>query len=214
MNIASSPRDEATGAQTSLRAQSKLKTRRRVLSAARALFMERGYEAATIRDIAAAAGLSTGAVFASFVDKTDLFNAVMAEDFHRIIDDLCQTSKPEAGLEDGVMAVFEGGYAFHLKQLPLLQAAVGLSWSHGLGGEFGDRPSFSLALEALAKVLDRSVEQGEMSPDVDRRLVAEILWDCYVGNYRRALFDGWGLEQLVERCRLQVALILKGARAA
>ena len=34
----------------------------------------------TIRDIAAAADLSTGAVFASFTDKADLFNEVIVAD--------------------------------------------------------------------------------------------------------------------------------------
>src|SRR6201985_229935 len=98
-----------TDVPTSLRAQSKLKTRRRVLDAARQLFMERGYEAATIRDIASQAGLSTGAVFASFVDKTDLFNAVMAEDFQRQVEDLREASKPDATIEDAVLSVFEAG---------------------------------------------------------------------------------------------------------
>ena len=39
------------------------------LAAAKALFTERGYEGATVRDIASAAGMSSGAVFASFTDK-------------------------------------------------------------------------------------------------------------------------------------------------
>jgi AcrR family transcriptional regulator len=213
MNIASSPR-QGTGAPTSLRAQSKLKTRHRVLEAARRLFMERGYEAATIRDIASAAGLSTGAVFASFLDKTDLFNAVMAEDFQRLMEGLRQTEQPDAEVHDAVLALFKGGYAFHFEQLPLLQAAVSLSWSHGLGGEFGDRPSYRLAMESLTAILGRGVQRGQLAADTDVRLTAEVLWDTYVANYRRALFDNWTAEQLIERNVRQIALILGGLRAA
>jgi len=55
------------------RALAKQRTREKIIAAARALFAERGYEGATIRDIAKAAGMSTGAVFASFTDKSDLF---------------------------------------------------------------------------------------------------------------------------------------------
>ena len=47
----------------------KARTRVKVLEAARTLFAERGYDAATIRDIAKGAGMSTGAVFANFQDK-------------------------------------------------------------------------------------------------------------------------------------------------
>jgi AcrR family transcriptional regulator len=198
---------------TSLRAQSKLKTRRRVLDAARRLFMERGYEAATIRDIAAQADLSTGAVFASFIDKTDLFNAVMAEDFQRQVEALRGASKPGSKVEDALLAVFEAGYRFHGAQLPLLQAAISLSWSHGLGGEFGDRPSFGLAMDALSDILTRGVAAGELKADSEEvRLAAELLWDAYVSNYRRALFDGWSIDRLIERIRQQVALILAGLR--
>lgn len=205
----------ATGAElpTSLRAQSKLKTRRRVLDAARELFMERGYEAATIRDIASAAGLSTGAVFASFVDKNDLFNVVMAEDFQRQVEHLRDAAKPDAKVEDAVMAVFEAGYRFHGAQLPLLQAAISLSWSHGLGGEFGDRPSFGLAMQALADALNHGVQTGELKADAEQvRLAAEVLWDAYVSNYRRALFDDWAIDALVERARQQTRLILASLR--
>ncbi|MDB5458764.1 MAG: transcriptional regulator, TetR family [Caulobacteraceae bacterium] len=212
MNILSSLRQEA-GGPTSLRAQSKLKTRRRVLESARGLFMERGYEAATIRDIASAAGLSTGAVFASFLDKTDLFNAVMAEDFQRQVEGVKQAEQLDAGVDEAVLAIFKVGYSFHFAQLPLLQAAISLSWSAGLGGEFGDRPSYRLALEAVIGVLARAVERGELAARTDLKLTAEILWDTYVANYRRALFDEWTQDQLIARNRLQIALILSGFRA-
>lgn len=213
MNIASKPPADDSEVPTSLRAQSKLKTRRRVLDAARQLFMERGYEAATIRDIASHAGLSTGAVFASFVDKTDLFNAVMAEDFQRQVEHLREAATPDAKVEDAALSVFEAGYRFHGAQLPLLQAAISLSWSHGLGGEFGDRPSFGLAMDALAEILARGVETGELKASPDQiRLAAETLWEAYVGNYRRALFDDWNADRLIERMREQIQLVLAGLR--
>jgi AcrR family transcriptional regulator len=175
--------------------------------------MERGYEAATIRDIASHAGLSTGAVFASFVDKTDLFNAVMAEDFQRQVEALRGAGKPDAKVEDAVLAVFEAGYRFHGAQLPLLQAAVSLSWSHGLGGEFGDRPSFGLAMDALSEILLGGVKTGELKASPDQiRLAAEVLWEAYVGNYRRALYDDWSVDRLVERVRQQIQLVLAGLR--
>ncbi len=62
------------------RALAKQRTRQRLLGAARRLFTSRGYDAATIRDIASEADLSTGAVFASFSDKAELFNEVIVAD--------------------------------------------------------------------------------------------------------------------------------------
>lgn len=57
------------------RQAAKLRTRQRVLDAGRRLFREVGYEAATIRRIVAIAGMSTGALFANFTDKRDLYVA-------------------------------------------------------------------------------------------------------------------------------------------
>lgn len=62
------------------RQAAKVATRAKVLAAAEALFEAVGHERATIRDIAAKAGMSTGAVFANFKDKADLYRTVFGHD--------------------------------------------------------------------------------------------------------------------------------------
>lgn len=57
------------------RQAAKLRTRQRVLAAATDLFKDVGYAKGTIRAIAKKAGMSTGAVFANFDDKDDLYVA-------------------------------------------------------------------------------------------------------------------------------------------
>lgn len=59
------------------RQAAKVKTAAQVAEAARALFIENGYDATTIRDIAKACGKSTGAIFANYTDKQELFVATM-----------------------------------------------------------------------------------------------------------------------------------------
>lgn len=55
----------------------KARTYQKVLEAAAGLFAEEGgYQAATIRSIAKAAGMSTGAVFANFSDKVAIYRTV------------------------------------------------------------------------------------------------------------------------------------------
>jgi len=55
-------------------------------SAARKEFGRRGYEATTIRDIASAAGLSTGAVYRSFGSKEDLLLSIMSSYSEKVKD--------------------------------------------------------------------------------------------------------------------------------
>jgi len=51
--------------------------RDKLLAHAKALFTARGYEAVGVRDVAAAAGVSTGAVFSQFSGKIALYEAAM-----------------------------------------------------------------------------------------------------------------------------------------
>ena len=53
--------------------------RRRLLDAALEVFAERGFDTANLDQIAAAAGLSEGAIYSNFASKDDLFYAMMAE---------------------------------------------------------------------------------------------------------------------------------------
>lgn len=79
----------------------KERTRQKVLNAARSLFVSKGYAASTIRDIAAEAGMSTGAVFANFADKEALWAAAFggppperfaADEISRLIGELPEAS--------------------------------------------------------------------------------------------------------------------------
>lgn len=66
-----------TAVRPNRRAQAKARTYQKVLDAAASLFAaEGGYERATIRSIAKAAGMSTGAVFANFQDKAAIYATV------------------------------------------------------------------------------------------------------------------------------------------
>ncbi len=213
MFMAGSPRS-VPRASSSSRADAKARTRGRVLQAARDLFMERGYEAATIRDIAARAGLSTGAVFASFSDKADLFKAVLAEDLERQLELLEAVQSVDLPVKQALLTLFRAAYSFHLEQLPLLQAATGLSWSQGLDGPLGHRPAYGPAVAAITGLLDRGQARGELPARADTTLIAEMVWEGYLANYRRAVFDQWGLEQLLAHLAQQIEVLIAGADAS
>src|SRR5215217_619995 len=53
--------------------------REALISAAADVFLRRGFQAATLREIAAEAGMTTGAVYSNFDGKADLFLAVLRE---------------------------------------------------------------------------------------------------------------------------------------
>ncbi|MGH3449752.1 MAG: TetR/AcrR family transcriptional regulator [Haloechinothrix sp.] len=66
-------------ARSARRRPTREETRRRVLAAAEDVFGERGIEAASVDDVAAAAGLTKGAVYSNFRSKSELVLALMEE---------------------------------------------------------------------------------------------------------------------------------------
>src|SRR5690606_8304072 len=61
------------------RSQQREATRNRVVTAARELFEQNGYEGTTIRDIASRAGVSVGSVFTTFASKGEVLGEVMQQ---------------------------------------------------------------------------------------------------------------------------------------
>lgn len=197
------------------RALAKLRTREALLDAARRLFSERGYEGATVRDIAAAANLSTGAVFANFSDKAEMFAEILNEDARRLARTMAQTAEiARGGVRERMAAVLASGYAFHLSQLPLLQAALSESWRHSPGSEAADRERKRPMRAVVERVLQDGVDGGELSSQLDIDLSADLVWVAYRSNYRFAAFDGFDLPALTARLERQLDLILGGLSLA
>ena len=196
------------------RALGKQRTRQRLLSAAKRLFIERGYDDATIRDIASAADLSTGAVFASFSDKAELFNDIIVAEYEALADRMTAAAGGRGPAEAVLLDMLTVAYRMHLDQIRLTQSVIGFSWQRSPEAEKRSRAAIALVLSKLNAVLRRGVEQGELSPDVDVKLTSEMLWDSYVANYRRAIFDDWDIEALRSRLAAQIRVLLAGYQHA
>ena len=194
------------------RALAKQQTRAKVLAAARELFSTEGYEGATIRDIAAAAGMSTGAVFANFADKSELFREIMTSDLDAVLAAMSEAAVRGRTVDDALLKAFSAGYAFYRGQMPLVRAALGLSWSCEDGQALRALPAMQDTIELFAEQLALGVERGELSQECEIKLRSQMLFDNYLANYPQAVFGGWSLEALQARSRDQIRVILAGAR--
>jgi AcrR family transcriptional regulator len=194
------------------RALAKQQTRAKVLAAARRLFSEEGYEGATIRDIAAAAGMSTGAVFANFTDKSDLFREIMTADCEALGEAMREAAGKGRGIEDILLKVFMAGYGFYKSRLPLARAAFSVSWTPDGGPSLRGLTPVQAMQELFTEQLNQAVERGELSQEAEVKLRSQMLFEAYLSNYAQAIFDGWSLEALQARARDQIRILLAGAR--
>jgi len=192
------------------RQAAKVRTRQKVLDAARALFAERGYESATIRDIAKGAGMSTGAVFANFQDKAELFEAVLSEDMAMLAGTMKAAAAAETTLRGRLMAALTAGYHGSLEQLPLVQAVVARSWFQPVAAEMRTRSAIKALVMVVSDALQAGVREGELRQDVDVRLLSDLIYETWLSNYRRAAYDGWTVQDLTARIGKQIDVILAG----
>ena len=195
------------------RQAAKVRTRGKVLEAARTLFGERGYDAATIRDIAKGAGMSTGAVFANFQDKSELFEAVLAENLAGTLEAFQAAAKDDGRSSDRLTAALSVGYHRGLDHLPLVQAIFARAWFQPEDANERQRAMARPFVEAIAGVLQAGIREGELRQDTDVTLMTRMIWEIYMSNYRHAAYDGWGMEELTPHVRKQMDLILAGQLA-
>ena len=193
------------------RQAAKVRTRQKVLDAARQLFAERGYEPATIRDIAKGAGMSTGAVFANFQDKAELFEAVLTADLVKLAETMKAAAAAEGSVRTRLLAALGAGYHGSLEQLPLVQAVIARSWFQPVAAEMRTRDAIKPILSIVTDAVQAGVREGDLRQDADVRLLAELIYDAFLANYRRAAYDGWTEAQLGERMGKQIDVILAGA---
>ena len=87
------------------RPQQQEQTRERVIQAADDLFVERGFHASSVADIADAAGYTKGAVYSNFASKEDLFFAVYERRAERGVAEMERVLAGSDDILDGLDAI-------------------------------------------------------------------------------------------------------------
>jgi len=205
------PEPRVEGSISTLREARKQATRRRVLDAARDLFEQVGYEEATIRAIAKAAGVSVGSVFSSFRSKSHVLAEVMQERLADLYADLERAAPHLKGSTlDRCRSLFAVHYAFEFRRLRLFLAFVGSAFEWGADPatvRFGSNPKLR---GMVRECLETGVARGDVRPDADLDRAADLLIGIYGWNYRLAANDTIEAEDLIRIFDEQAGLIFEG----
>lgn len=145
--------------------------RAKLISAARKAFAEKGFAAASMDELTAAADLTRGALYSNFGDKKGLLAAVVAQIDEEMADFAREAGSKATGEWDQFLA--EGVAYIELALDPEIQRIVLLDGPAFLGDP-SQWPSQNACLEMSTKALTRLIAEGVMKP-VDPEAAARLL---------------------------------------
>jgi AcrR family transcriptional regulator len=195
-----------------LRERKKLDKSKRIKAAAKAVFREKGYAQATMREVSDLAGVAAGTLFLYARDKRDLLLSIVNDDLDRLTDEQMAQVDPRAGLIDQLVQLLRSRYDYwavdRVLSLHALQEVV-LSFP----GDPFDRRRRTLAAH-MAELVARQQEAGRMRRDEPAAAIADLLQMIYLSAVRAWLrnFDesvDFGLHKLRDLFRLALRGVIR-----
>jgi AcrR family transcriptional regulator len=177
------------------RERGKVDKRRRIMAAARTVFGEKGYDAATLREIAERADVAIGTLFIYATNKRDLLMMIVNDE----LDEISKTPQapPESGHDvvDDLLAFFRQRYEFWVDDPELARAAmremnapyvesteIGIELLRGLRRR-------AQIVECVAHILRMRSAIDNITYADDLDVVAWFLTDIYLSEVRLWLND-------------------------
>jgi len=196
-----------------LRERSKRERRARIENAAREVFREKGFAAATTREIAARAGVGTGTLFVYARDKQELLRMVFRDQLEELSATSFASVPPDAPLIEQLMHVFQPRFAFWGADPRLSRHAVQAAFDSRYGSNIESRP-LRPAVSALhvrtVELIERNQANGKIGPSVDPQTAARLLLDIYYHENREWIADPMcNVEDGVARLRTVLMLSLR-----
>jgi AcrR family transcriptional regulator len=165
--------------------------RRQILDGARTVFMSQGFDAASMGEIARAAGVSKGTLYVYFESKEDLFEAIVHQQCEAQAEGLFDLSSDHEGIE-AVLTRLGIGFVTFLcsadKASPLRTVIAIADRMPEIGKKFYESgPACGIAM--LAAYIKRQVEAGALAVDDCEVAAAQFLDMCQSTLFKPVLFN-------------------------
>ncbi len=163
-----------------IRQQQKERTRREILAAAKRLFAERGYEASTMRTIAAQAGISAGAIFVHFKDKVALLVATLTDVIDGELEKAMATFPGDADLREQLLHIPRHFYSYYARDPRLVR--VWLKETLLLGEQAAEpvKRQYDDLIGFIANVIEKAKARGEVRPDTVSIIASASYFSYYM----------------------------------
>jgi AcrR family transcriptional regulator len=174
-------------AQVSRRTPAVRDTKERVLAAALEVFAERGYQAATVEEIAERAGMTKGAVYYWFRDKEDLARDLQGEVWTTIATEAQRVLDREARAIDNLKLAFRG-YLLSLDDSAQARFFLRDCWAVPSLDAAG-REQLEMGVGLVQQLVEEGIRRGDIV-DVDAETLTRVLLGAFAEATLHVLTNG------------------------
>ena len=158
-----------------LRERNKIEKLRRIKLAARELFISRGFDDTTTREVAQKADVGLGTLFAYAADKRDLLYLSVNDDLEAIIGKSIDLIDDDADVVDNIVTVFRTHYDFFSHQPELARLVMRELQFYDSGTQAERlRATRNHAQDIIVQIIKLGQSRGALDADVDSKFAAEI----------------------------------------
>lgn len=192
-------------------ARPSLKTRMRLLDAARATFCHRGYEGASVAEIAARARVTKPALYYHFGSKAGLYEALVVENLDERWRRMRAAAESQGSLEDRLTRVIEACFRHARENREGTRICFAALFA--APGEVPRRLSFMRRgrrnFDLVLKLMREGKRRGELRRDLDAYDLAAAIYSRVIANALAQAVSGSSAR--LTKARAAVRLFLQGA---
>lgn len=175
-----------------------------------ALFFDRiGFEETTVEIICTAAEVDPDEFEQLFASKSDVLYEVLKAYNTRTFDDVKRIPPKYGQLGDRIKYLFRIYYAHDLAHVKLTAALHSFSWNWSRTRERENAAQLSEHHRTMISLFDEAATRGEIQPG-NYMHASELLFAAYTYTLRKAVFEDFDADRLVEALSPQIDIVLSG----
>ncbi len=175
---------------TGVRDRAREESLAKISEAARSLFVEEGYDAATFSKIAARAELGIGTLYHYVTDKRDLIYLIFNEEFGVITDKALAAARRRQTFQEKMLSISKAHFRFFARDPALSRILLGEIRRQTTGLHLDKHLQIrSRLIDGIEQAILACQQSGEIRTQQDSKQIAKTIFICFSASTRWWLSD-------------------------
>jgi len=196
------------------RERNKIDKLRRIKDAARELFIEKGFDDTTTREIAVRASVGLGTIFVYAANKRDLLFLIVNDELENITEEAEASVNEQASLLENLLDIFRSHYEFFKRQPALSRLVLREMVFYDSGAQAGRfQKTRERLIDLIGKAVQLAIAQDNASSNETPQFIGWTMFCIFQVELRRWLsHDDPNLREGMEALQRALTLLIKGMK--